>query len=113
MEEKLKELYENIHYISLWCMDHKQNDYIDKCIQNVFEPIQKFVEWFMDGNQFGIDDMLYQELQTNLLSILQDMEEAVKQKDRVLLMDALEYGIREYLAMFLPEEYLEQQKEKI
>ena len=43
-----------------------------------------------------------------MLDILKDCMAAFEQKDRVLLLDALEYGLVEYLKMFLPENYIEE-----
>ena len=48
---------------------------------------------------------MYQALQANLLTILDDIVTAAKENDTVLMLDALESGISEYLTMFVPEEY--------
>lgn len=109
MEEKIKKLYENINFIGYYCMYHRKNDYIEKA-KSLLPDVQEFVQWFLAGNQFGIEEEIYQKLQRNLISVLQDITEALKQKDRVLMLDALEFGISEYLAMFLPEEYFEEKR---
>ena len=93
-------------------MSHHNTDYIEKA-KDLFPAIQKFTEWFLAGNQFGIENELYETLQENLISILQDMQTALEESDRVLMLDALEHGISEYLRMFLPEQYFEEMKEKV
>ncbi|MDY4838244.1 MAG: hypothetical protein SO160_01675 [Lachnospiraceae bacterium] len=112
MEEKIKALYENINFIGYYCMSHRKYDYVEKA-KSLFPAISEFVEWFMAGNQFGIEEEVYWQLQENLLGILNDMETAFKEQDRVLMLDALESGISEYLVMFLPEEYFMEQEENV
>ena len=112
MEEKIKTLYENINFIGYYCMSHRKYDYVEKT-KSLIPDIREFVEWFMAGNQFGIEEEVYWQLQENLLGILNDMETAFKEQDRVLMLDALESGISEYLVMFLPEEYFMEQEENV
>lgn len=112
MEEKIKELYEDINYIGYDCLYHRKNDYMEKA-KSLLPAVQEFAQWFLAENQFEIEDEIYQALQKNLLEILQDMIEALQQRDRVLMLDALEYGIGEYLTMILPQEYFEELKEKV
>ena len=112
MEEKIKTLYENINFIGYYCMSHRKYDYVEKT-KSLIPDIREFVEWFMAGNQFGIEEEIYRQLQDNLLEILNDMTTALKEQDRVLMLDALEAGISEYLAMFLPEEYFMEQEENV
>lgn len=103
MLEKIKELYENINFIGFYCTYNKKNQYIEK-IKEVLPEVQEFSKWFLAGNTFDIDEETYYALQQNLLEILEDCAEALKENDRVLMMDALEQGILGYLEMFLPEE---------
>lgn len=109
MEEKIIKLYENINFIGYYCMHHRKNDYIEKA-KSLFPAVEEFVQWFLSGNQFGIEEEIYRKLQQNLIDILQDMTEALKQEDRVLMLDALEHGISEYLVMFIPESYFEEKR---
>lgn len=107
MEEKIRRLYKEINYIGFYCMYRKDNHYIEKASE-LFPAIQEFAQWFLGGNQFGIEEETYLALQQGLIDILKDCEEAVKERDRVLMMDALEQGISEYLKMFLSEECLKE-----
>lgn len=111
MEEKMKCLYENINFIGYYCMYYRKNDYMEKA-KNLLPEITEFVQWFMGGNQFHIDEELYLALQENLAGILRDMQTALQENDRVLMLDALEHGISEYLKMFLPEDYLKELGER-
>ncbi|MCF2642424.1 hypothetical protein I6E50_08385 [Roseburia hominis] len=107
MEEKIIQLYEDINYIGYCCVYGKKNDYVKRA-KSLIPDIQEFVTWFTEKNQFGIEDTLYQALKNNMFDILKDCIEAFQQEDRVLLLDALEYGVAEYLKMFLPENYIEE-----
>lgn len=107
MEEKIIRLYENINYIGYCCVCGKKNDYVKRA-KSLISDIQEFAIWFVEKNQFGIENTLYQALRENMLDILKDCTEAFEQKDRVLLLDALEYGLVEYLKMFLPENYIKE-----
>lgn len=107
MQKKIIQLYEQINYLGFHTIYYKQYDYVKKA-KELIPDIQEFVNWFMSENQFGVEEDLYQELQQNLIVILKDCMTAFEQDDRVLLLDALEYGLGEYLKMFLPENYLEE-----
>lgn len=50
-------------------------------------------------------------MKINLVNILKDCMTAIEQNDRVLMLDALEYGISEYLQLFLPEDGLKEEDE--
>ena len=112
VEEKSFQLYKDINYIGYLYVCKGKNDYVKRA-NNLLPQIQEFVQWFLAGNQFGIEDEVYQALQQNLLVILEDIATALKENDSVLMLDALEQGISEYLLMFIPEEFLEQEREKV
>lgn len=112
MEEKIIRLYEDINYIGYLYVCQGKNDYVKRA-NNLLPQIKEFIEWFLTGNQFGIDEELYQVLSQNLLVILKDIVSATEENDTVLMMDALEQGLGEYLTMFLPEGYFEEKRVKV
>ena len=73
-------------------------------IKKIIPQIQDFVSWFLNENIFDIDNTLYGDLRRNLVEILQDMCLAMQNEDRVLMHDAVNYGLVLYLEMFLPDE---------
>ncbi|MCI7107497.1 MAG: hypothetical protein MR945_06400 [Agathobacter sp.] len=107
MEEKIKQLYEDINFIGFYCTYHKEGTYIEKA-QKLIPQIEEFCRWFLEENKFGIEEDLYVALKRNLIDILNDCMQALKERDRVLMMDALEQGLVEYLRLFMPEECLEE-----
>lgn len=111
MEDKIIELFEKINFLGYYTTNFQKYDYIKRA-KSLIPEIQEFVTWFDSGNQFGIEESDYQALQENLLDILKDCMEAFEQEDRVLLLDALEYGLSEYLKMFLPTDYFEKRNAK-
>ncbi len=112
MDEKLIRLYEDINFIGYTYVCVGENNYVAKA-KGLLPQIEEFVQWFLKGNQFGIEPNLYQMLQKNLLTILEDIAEAFKEEDTVLMMDALESGISEYLTIFMPKEYFEKERVRV
>ena len=111
MEEKIRNLYENINFIGYYCMYYRKNDYINKT-KELLPDITEFVQWFMENDSFQINEELYRVLKQNLVEILKDMQTALQEDDRVLMLDALEHGISEYLKMFLPQDYMKELRER-
>ena len=100
MDEKIRDLYQSTYQISYDFLIEQKRDNIEK-VRKIIPQIQEFVLWFMNGNRFGIDEELYQEMQTYLLQLLEDITDAIAQEDRVLLHDAISYGMMEYLKMLI------------
>lgn len=110
MQEKIQKLYEEINFIGYYTSKNNDIHYIDKA-KELFPQIQEFSDWFLKENIFEIDEVFYQKMQINLVDILKDCINAIEQNDRVLMLDALEYGISEYLQLFLPENGLNEEDE--
>ena len=103
MEEKIKELYEQLRDISARYLIYQKYDNIE-LVKKIIPQIQEFVLWFLKENIFGIDEAIYQGMCQNLINILDDIVSALEQEDCVLLHDAITYGLEEYLEMFLEDE---------
>ncbi len=103
MEEKIHVLYENIYSMVIGFLYYQSRKNTEE-IKTIIPQIQEFVLWFLEGNRYGIDEELYQNLCTNLTWILQDIVTAMTQGDHVLLHDAVAYGLMNYLEMFIPQE---------
>jgi len=100
MIDNILKLYQQINKIaSDYLIGQKRNN-ID-LVKKIIPQIQEFTLWFLKENKFGMKEELYQELSRNLVFVLEDIYEALKQEDRVLLHDALTYGLREYLLIFV------------
>lgn len=99
---EIKELKKRLDRICVEFMLFQKNNI--EAIQELVPQIEEFIMWFLGGNQFGVEDELYKSMSRNLLDILIDMAEGIKYGDRVLLHDAVAYGLSEYLDLFLPEE---------
>lgn len=100
----VEKLNQEVTKISVDYLFRQERNNIELVIK-IIPQIQEFVLWFLEGNRLEIEEELYQKLSNNLLYILNDILEALKQKDRVLLHDALTYGLREYFLLFEQEEY--------
>lgn len=70
-------------------------------IKSFLPLIQKFVEWFMQGNQWGIEEELYNNMCIDIIGILNDCITAIKEDDHVLMQDAVGYGLLSYIELFV------------
>lgn len=103
MEQKINQLYKTVSRISGGYMIFRERNNIEE-IKKIIPQIQEFVMWFLKENIFGLEQELYNEMSVNLLEILKDILEALKQNDRVLMHDATTYGLLEYLKLFVETE---------
>ena len=92
MEEKIQELFCKLRDIGASFLIYQKRDNLE------------LVLWFLEGNRFGIEEELYQNMSSNLLEVLKDILEALEQEDMVLLHDAAANGLLEYLQLFVNTE---------
>ncbi len=111
MDQKIRELYKKINYIGYYVTYHQNTQYM-KMAKSLIPEINDFINWFLEKNKFGISKKEYDLLCRNLIEIVKDITEALKQEDRVLMMDALEQGISEYIKMILFPKSEEQVKDE-
>ena len=100
MEEKIKELYSKLSFIGMVYLNSGRVGNIE-AIMEYMPQISEFVNWFVKENVFGIEENLYQRLCGNLLDIVNDIIQAYQNNDRVLMNDAVQYGLLDYLEMFI------------
>lgn len=112
MMDKIQKLYNSIRNLNVEYLIY-QNRRITESAREYLPQIQEFASFFLEGNQFGIEEELYQGLSRNLLNILQDIVEAMGQEDVVLLNDALAYGLMDYLEMFIDTEQEEESNDAV
>ncbi|MCI9174005.1 MAG: hypothetical protein HFH49_03525 [Lachnospiraceae bacterium] len=103
MEERIQNLYQKLRDISALYLIYRMQNNVEQ-VKKIIPEIQDFVLWFLDGNRFGIEEGLYQGMCQNIIVILDDILQAMKQEDIVLLHDAVAYGLMEYLQLFVEEE---------
>ena len=112
MEEKIVVLYRKLRDISAGYLIYQRHDNIE-LVKKIIPQIQEFVLWFLEKNIFGIDEETYQAMCQKLLGILSDMLTAIEQGDRVLLHDAVTYGLEEYLELFIAEDEEEEYNDTV
>lgn len=103
MTEKINVLYFKLKFIGdVYLSSHRIGNV--EAIKEYFPQITEFVNWFIHKNIFGIEDDLYSSLCNNLMDIVKDILQAIENNDRVLMHDAVQYGLLEYLRMFVEED---------
>lgn len=103
METLAKKLLEKITKICVEYHYFKRTDAVEKGIE-LAEDIQRFTSGFLQGNIYGMDEEEYIGLQNYVLQVLKDYMEAVEQRDMVLMIDTLDYGLRELINIFVDTE---------
>ena len=61
---------------------------------------------------FEIDKTDYEKLQLLFINIIRDLSQGLKNKDVVLLEDAMEYGLLPFLEIFMDEDEVSRLKEE-
>lgn len=112
MYDKINNLYQSTYQMSYGYLIEQKRNTIE-LVKKVIPQIQEFVLWFLEENRFGIEEELYREMQNYLLQVLEDITDAMDQGDRVLLHDAIAYGLNEYLKMFIDSEQEEKENDDL
>lgn len=100
MEDKIEDLYKSVNEVIVGYLFHQKRENIEQ-VTKLMPQIQEFVLWFLEWNRFGVEEELYQGMQKYLYQVLEDILTAIDQRDRVLLNDAVAYGLIEYLKLFV------------
>lgn len=103
METLAKELLKKITQICVEYHYFKKTDAIEKG-KEMAEEIQQFTSGFLQGNIYGMTEEEYTGLKNYVLQVLKDYMEAVEQQDIVLMIDTLDYGLRELINIFIDED---------
>jgi len=92
--------------ISLECEKYvvmNRADLVDD-VKEILPDVQKFVMWFLETKDIGVNEEEKQIMDNNVLLMMKDINEALEYSDSVLMYDVLECGVAQYLRLFLPEE---------
>jgi len=99
MEEKSKEICTIIDTICGGYYIYKDEDVMGKAKKAVGQ-IQEYCSFFLQGNIFGMEEEEYGALYVYVVQVLEDFVEAMKQEDTVLMLDTLDYGLRELVDIY-------------
>ena len=99
MEDKAKQLWVVIDTICGGYHIYKDEKVIEKAKQAAGQ-VQEYCEVFLQGNYFGLDEEAYGELCSYVVQVLRDFVEALEQEDTVLMLDTLDYGLRELIDLY-------------
>ncbi len=102
MEELAKKMLYDINMLCINFHYFRKTDVFDK-IEQTTENIQQFTNTLIRGIQKGEIDDRDAVLQEYVVQILNDYMEAIQYRDSVLMLDTLDYGLRELLNIFAEE----------
>lgn len=103
LEKKINKICVEYHYV-------KTID-IMGVAKELIGDIQQLASVLLQGNIFGIEEEEYTGFQQYVAQVLEDYMEAVRQDDEVLMVDTLDYGLRELLNIFIDTDTGEKQDE--
>ena len=106
MLEEIIELRDSIKNI---CMRYivMNKSSLMKQAKDILPAVQKFAVWFIGAEDIGVEKEIKQQMNAEVLSMLEDINESLKNDDATLMLDDLHFGIYEYLELFAPEEETE------
>lgn len=99
----IEELYKKIFYSCVQFAVYKKKDIIEN-VKQLLPLLNNFANEFLHTNCFGLEEEDYQQLKQLLLDILNDIAQGMEQRDIVLLEDTIEFGLKEFVEMFIPDE---------
>ena len=100
---EIKELYKKVYHACVeFAVYQKKN--IKENVADFLPMLGEFANKFLEENYFGFDEEDYQQLRQLLLNILSDIAQGMEQRDNVLLEDAVEFGLKEFLELFVMDE---------
>ena len=103
MEEMSKEIRTIIDTICGGFYIYKDEEVIGKA-RKAAGKIQEDCKYFLQGNIFGMEEEGYRELYRYVVHVLGDFVEAAEQEDTVLMLDTLDYGLREIIDIYKENE---------
>lgn len=100
MEELANQLSNEIDDICGRYYNYKEENVLERS-RGLIDDIRQFCAYFLQGNIFGIEEGEYEGFQRYVVQVLEDYIEAAKQRDIVLMLDTLDYGLRELLNIYI------------
>lgn len=77
--------------------------------KEILTDVQTFASWFLATEEIGVNPDEKNNMNSEMILMLKDINEALEHEDSALMYDALENGIAEYLRMFIPEDNLDEE----
>ena len=99
MKYKAKQLWIVIDTICGGYYIYKDEKVIEKAKQAA-KQVQEYCDFFLHGNHFGMNEEEYRDLCSYVIHVLKDFVEALEQEDTVLMLDTLDYGLRELVNLY-------------
>lgn len=100
MEEKALFLRNKIDDICGKYNIYKEVNVIDR-VNEINIEIQEYILYFLQGNIFGLEEEEYTNIHNFAFDVLKDYSEAVINRDMVLMVDTLDYGLRDLINILI------------
>lgn len=107
----ISELYQDVFKMCIEFSVYQKNN-VRKNVENILPMLGEFSEVILGEHGFGIDDEDYRYLHASWVGILEDIASGMKENDRILLEDTVEYGLKEFLELFFEEKEVRELREE-
>lgn len=104
-------VYREVFYACFQMAVYGQHD-MEKKIKKWLPYIKEVTEEVIQQNCYNLDDDAYEESCGWWNSILSDISDGLLHEDTVLLEDAIEFGLKEFLECFFTEDELRRLREE-
>ncbi len=111
METLARELAKKVDLICIEYHYMRRTDIVERA-KALAGEIQQLVSVLLQGNVFGMEEEEYNSLQSYVIQVLTDYTEAIAQRDMVRMADALEFGLRDLLDIYIDTDSGENQDEQ-
>lgn len=102
---ELTEIYGQVFLACFQAVVYKIHE-MTKRVEEWMPWLGQATEELISENGFGLNEEARRDALTWWDSILKDLLEGLQQRDEVLLEDVVEFGLKEFLECFFPEEEL-------
>lgn len=99
----VEEVYKKVYCSCVQFAVYQKKNVIEN-LGKLFPALSEFVDEFLSKNCFHLEYEDYQLSKRLLLDILSDIVQGMEQRDTVLLEDTIEYGLKEFLELFIVDE---------
>lgn len=103
---ELAHIYKQVFFACFRTSVYKKHDMGDR-LKAWMPSLSEITEKVIQNNCYGLESQTYEDICVWWNSILSDILEGMTQRDTVLLEDAVEFGLKEFLECFLSEEELQ------
>lgn len=107
----ISELYQDVFKMCIEFSAYQKNN-VRENVKNILPVLGEFSEIILREHGLEIDAEDYRYLHESWVGILEDIASGMKENDRILLEDTVEYGLKAFLELFFEEQEVRKLREE-